>query len=162
MEEIKNMGNIEEEEQYELADRWTRLAANIIDGLIMFIPLFIIALFLFLIAGEDSLTLDGSILYKFFAILIFASAYFGVNGYLLIKKGQTLGKKFMDIKIVTVDEKLPTIKESFILRYLSLALLGLIPYAHFITFIDILFIFRKDRRCLHDLLAGTKVVFVNE
>jgi uncharacterized RDD family membrane protein YckC len=29
-----------------------------------------------------------------------------------------------------------------------------------LTSIDALFIFRRDRRCLHDLVAGTKVIAV--
>jgi hypothetical protein len=34
-------------------------------------------------------------------------------------------------------------------------LLGIIP---FYGFVDVLFIFGQERRCLHDLIAGTRVV----
>jgi len=36
---------------------------------------------------------------------------------------------------------------------------SLIPYAgSFVALLDVLFIFRRDQRCIHDHLAGTVVV----
>jgi uncharacterized RDD family membrane protein YckC len=37
-------------------------------------------------------------------------------------------------------------------------LVSLIPAGGFIVLIDALLIFKKDRRCLHDIVAGTRVV----
>jgi uncharacterized RDD family membrane protein YckC len=40
-------------------------------------------------------------------------------------------------------------------------LTGVIPYVYVVVgLIDSALIFRRDRRCLHDLIAGTKVVAV--
>ncbi len=48
------------------------------------------------------------------------------------------------------------------LRYLPLSIAVLIPYVGMIfVFIDPLFIFREERRCIHDFIAGTKVVNFN-
>ena len=42
-----------------------------------------------------------------------------------------------------------------LLRVIVNTVLSLIP---FYTLVDILLIFREDRRCIHDMIAGTKVV----
>lgn len=40
--------------------------------------------------------------------------------------------------------------------------IGSIPFlAALPSLIDVLFIFRKDRRCVHDLIAGTQVMRAN-
>ena len=45
------------------------------------------------------------------------------------------------------------------LRSLPFSLLAWIPvFGMLLSFIDILFIFREDRRCLHDKFAGTIVL----
>jgi uncharacterized RDD family membrane protein YckC len=44
-------------------------------------------------------------------------------------------------------------------RWLVPYLMTLIPFAGLVlALLDVLFIFRDDQRCLHDLLADTKVV----
>ena len=47
------------------------------------------------------------------------------------------------------------------LRYLPFWFAGNVPQLALIPFVDALFIFRQDRRCLHDLLAGTRVIDVS-
>jgi len=45
------------------------------------------------------------------------------------------------------------------LRYVPVWLASSIPFiGGFLALIDILFIFREDRRCVHDMIAGTVVV----
>ena len=45
------------------------------------------------------------------------------------------------------------------LRYVLVMLVAVIPFiGGLLGVIDFLFIFRSDRRCVHDLIAGTKVV----
>jgi len=44
-------------------------------------------------------------------------------------------------------------------RYIPIWIVGLIPGVGIaLTILDALFIFRDDRRCIHDLIAGTKVI----
>ena len=75
---------------------------------------------------------------------------------LLVTQGQTLGKKIMNIRIVSYDDgMIPGAGKLLGLRYVVNGLLGQIPgYA----FVDVLFIFGQEQRCIHDYLAGTKVV----
>lgn len=75
---------------------------------------------------------------------------------MLSKHGQTIGKKVLKMKIVKVDTGMNGgFVTNVVLRGFVNGLLGIIP---FYSLIDILFIFSDDRRCLHDKIAGTKVV----
>jgi uncharacterized RDD family membrane protein YckC len=83
-----------------------------------------------------------------------------VQIYLLVTRGQTIGKKIVGVKIVAYDtgENAGFVK-AVLLRGFVNGLIGGIPVVGGIyALVDILFIFRDDRRCIHDLLAGTQVV----
>jgi uncharacterized RDD family membrane protein YckC len=90
------------------------------------------------------------------AVLILAI----VQLYMLTLRGQTIGKRVMGIKIVNLnDEALPGFFKIQVLRGLVPGLLAAVPYIGCLFWIvDSCFIFRDDRRCIHDLIAGTKVV----
>lgn len=70
--------------------------------------------------------------------------------------GQTIGKRFMGIRIVLKEGLVNGgFVTNVVKRGLANGLLCLIP-GYFL--VDCLFIFRDDRRCLHDLIAGTCVI----
>lgn len=81
---------------------------------------------------------------------------------LLVKHGQTLGKRALGIRIVRLaDESVPGFVKLVLLRQFLPLLVLAIPYVGcLIWLLNVLFIFRADRRCLHDLIAETKVVKV--
>lgn len=81
---------------------------------------------------------------------------------ILSTRGQTVAKRLLGIRIVNFDnEQNPGFVKAVLLRALVPGLVGSIPLLGMIfTIVDACFIFRPDRRCLHDLMAGTKVVFV--
>lgn len=116
--------------------------------------------------------------------LIVLIAYFGVFQWQ--GKGQTLGKRLMKIRVVSKDEKKPVGWVSYLIRtvvlnniiitLLQIAILyfydinsyypiysniNLVGYV-LIYIILFLFLIRKDHRGLHDLIAGTNVVFTEE
>lgn len=75
---------------------------------------------------------------------------------LLSTKGQTLGKKLLGIRITNLhDDGNPGFVKAVLLRIFVNSLLGIIPLY---GLIDILFIFSSDRRCIHDKIAGTRVI----
>jgi uncharacterized RDD family membrane protein YckC len=75
--------------------------------------------------------------------------------------GQTIGKKVAKTRIVTMDGSKPGMGDLVGKRYAFMNLIGLIPLVGgIVSLVNILFIFRKDRRCLHDLIGGTQVVKV--
>jgi uncharacterized RDD family membrane protein YckC len=95
------------------------------------------------------------------AVVVLAALSFAiVQLYMLSVRGQTIGKRIMGIKIVAfTDDSLPGFYKLQVLRSLVPGLLAAIPYLGWIFWIiDSCFIFRDDRRCIHDLIAGTKVV----
>jgi uncharacterized RDD family membrane protein YckC len=151
--------------ELELADRGTRLGANLLDGLISGVPaigaiwgmLTLLGYSLFSAgAGEPS-----ELLLSLLSFGIAGGFYLAINGYLLARQGQSVGKRLCGLRILRQDGGLPTLWESFGKRYLLILLLGQVPIAgNLVSLVDALFIFRGDRRCLHDLLAGTQVVKV--
>jgi uncharacterized RDD family membrane protein YckC len=79
------------------------------------------------------------------------------NIVLLSTRGQTLGKKWLGIRIVTFpDGQKPGFVKGFLLRSFVNGIIGqVVP---FYGIIDPCFIFREDNRCVHDLLADTTVI----
>ena len=57
------------------------------------------------------------------------------------------------------DDANPGFVKVILLRIFVNGLIGMVPIVGFFySLVDIVFIFREDQRCLHDLIAGTKVV----
>ncbi len=138
--------------------------AQLLDGLILAIPAAAIMVGIALAIPRvfGPLTnlgwpfLLGSAVFQFGLIL---GVYLAVNGHLLSTRGQTLGKKACGIKIVRLDGTLPTLVESFWRRYALFQAVGQIPLlGPLFNLVDVCFIFRDSRRCLHDEIAGTLVV----
>jgi uncharacterized RDD family membrane protein YckC len=147
-----------DQEVGELADRGQRLGAAIVDGIIgmaLATPMmFLLGTFDYLRAGQP-LPAWLTIVSTGLGFVLFAL----VNGYFLKTNGQTIGKKVIGIKIVDMSNQLPTLGRVLGLRYLPITLVTAVPIlGQILPLIDVLFIFRKDRRCLHDLIAGTRVV----
>ena len=136
-----------------LADRIARLGAFILDGFVYVIPPVILAVVTpLLVHGPGGETVSG--VFIVVAILI----VFVYQMVLLIKDGQTLGKKALRIRIVKMDTgENGGFVPNVLLRLIVNGLLGIIPLY---GLVDILFIFRGDRPCIHDMIAGTQVVEV--
>ena len=141
-----------------LASRWARLGAAIADGLIM------LGVTLAVFPGSDNwqkaMTQDLALMDMLLPLAFSLGLYLLLNGYLLQRRGQTIGKWMLGIRIVAVDSNaiLP-LWRVFLFRYLPQVLASLIPLAGGLLILaDLLFIFRGDKRCVHDLIAGTHVV----
>jgi uncharacterized RDD family membrane protein YckC len=74
---------------------------------------------------------------------------------LIATRGQTLGKMMLFKRIINVNGEIPGFISGVILRNWLRAALNSIPI---FGLIDVLFIFGESRRCIHDYLAGTRVV----
>ncbi len=144
-----------------LALKKTRLFAALIDGTIglaLGVPfMFFIGPYL----GYEQFGQQPGLTYLIAATVFGLVAFLLIHGYYLHKSGQTVGKKLLKIKIVSTDNKKVSLIKLFGLRYLPITLSSVVPIiGSFLPTIDALFIFRKDRRCVHDFIAGTKVVNV--
>lgn len=148
------------DERSELADRSTRFVGSLIDGLIMLpivMPIaFGVGAIIGTVMGEGAAT---SIIANLVGGGIGIGVFVAIHGYLLATRGQTIGKVVMKTKIVTeAGEQLP-FAELYLKRYLILQAVSLIPLIGlFVGIIDAIFIFRSNRKCLHDDIAGTKVI----
>ncbi|HET6331225.1 MAG TPA: RDD family protein [Holophagaceae bacterium] len=154
-----------------LADRSSRLFAQLCDGLITGVPVaattygcgLLVHRFVPNLAGHAPLT---RMLYGLVVLGVYIGFYLGINGWLLVRNGQTLGKKICGIRIARPDGSVPSLSESFVRRELVFAapisiFQIFIPGLNFtVRLVDVLFIFRSSRKCLHDNIAGTIVVKV--
>jgi uncharacterized RDD family membrane protein YckC len=139
-----------------LASRWARLGARTIDGMIYMVPVIpgVIGLFLFDNSAQQAL------MFVLFGLsALFMLGILGVNVYLLATRGQTLGRKAMGIRIVRGDLTTKvSLSRLFFLRYLPVALIGMIPAGFVVQFGNFLMIFAADQRCGHDHIADTHVI----
>ena len=159
---IQILVNKEKEQQShaagELASRSRRLAAVIIDLLILTITTATIVAFLFGLEKYVNLV-RSDFLYVGVNFLLVNIIFFLINGQFLEKDGQTVGKKVLNIKIVTENNSVPSLKDSYLKRYLAFNFAAQIPIIGLVfSLIDVMFIFQDNRRCVHDLFANTKVV----
>lgn len=142
----------------ELAGRGIRLGAVIIDGLIVGGITFAIMM----ATGYMDRAMAGTqgVGELVFMAVLGLVIFIAVQGYFLAQSGQTVGKKILGIQIVDNDtEELVPVVKLIGMRYVILGVVGNIPLVGFIaSIVNALFIFRDDRRCVHDLLAGTKVI----
>lgn len=141
-----------------LASRWKRLWASILDGLIMSV---VTVPAMYFTGGFDGIAkgVQPSFEYTLMIAVIGIVAFVIINIKLLVNHGQTIGKKVLGIKIVDLDGNLPGMKKHLLKRYAVYFLPGQIPFGgQIFSMINILFIFGKEKRCIHDLVAETKVV----
>lgn len=141
-----------------LASRSRRLFGTIID--IVISMLVIVPLMFLTGVHQQVLNGEGLPLEQHVAFFIIGWGVFLIlNRHLLANRGQTIGKVAMKIKIVDLGGNIPSFGHLLFLRYLVLSVVAQMPVAGGIAaIVNVLFIFGKERRCLHDYLAGTKVV----
>ena len=145
-------------DELQLAERGTRLAAYIVD------ILSIVAVGM--VVGFLGLTtmFFGNMGTTASAVAIMMLGFIGfvlVNGYLLITRGQSIGKIVFGIRIVRSDGSPANAGHVLGLRYIVNWAIASIPIIGSIySLVDSLCIFRDSRKCLHDDIADTIVVNV--
>ena len=138
------------------AERSTRLGAAIVDNLIftalVYGPLLIGTVFAAAFADAGGTEILGVTIVAVLGGLVLWT-------WLTIRQlkatGQSLAKKYFNIKVVHSDGSQPTLSLLIWKRNVITWLLSLIPlYA----IVEVLFIFGENRQCLHDKIADTIVV----
>lgn len=133
-----------------------RLGAFLIDAIIRsLLAAIVVVVFVpdFPISVEDGIAVIPYQVQVLFTVLG-AAIFFLVNGKLLAKHGQTIGKRMLNIKITHMMGSPVAMNVMVTRRYLLLLFADLVPM---LSLINALPIFYK-RRCLHDYLAGTRVI----
>jgi len=146
----------------ELAGRGHRLLANLLDVVIsVALGAGAIQLLHWLLPIEQLSRVDWET--SIWGLAVYFGCFILINAYPLKSRGQTIGKILLGIRIVDAKTgKLPGLLRILVRRE-SLQLI--LPYIHEVVgilyfFVDACFIFHPDRRCVHDYIAGTKVVKV--
>ena len=144
--------------EQQLADRGMRLVAAIIDSIILIIiilPLmFFGGYFANIMTGQEP-PFATQLLWAAIGFVVFVL----VQGIPLNATGQTWGKKLLKMKIVDLDGNKPPLAKLLALRYLPTQAITTVPFVGpLYGLVNVLFIFGEDRRCLHDKIAGTRVV----
>jgi uncharacterized RDD family membrane protein YckC len=89
--------------------------------------------------------------------LVFALV--ALQSFLVATSGQSIGKRVARVRIVQASGEPAGFVRGVLLRNWIFHGLAYIPMAGpLLLLADVLFIFRDDRRCIHDLVADTKVI----
>jgi uncharacterized RDD family membrane protein YckC len=158
-----------------LASPWLRLAAILIDGIVLFPINYILQKMLFHMPslteqveaarkGQDALDaiMPGKgilLLTQVIGIIVLVAVNF-----VFLKNGQTIGKKLLKLQIQNrSDGSLLPVSDLILKRVLPLYLVSALsvaisPLIGIIVTVDVLLIFRAGRNTLHDDLANSKVV----
>lgn len=159
LKEKKQNVTVDEFVDKNLAEPVERLLSSIIDALIIGVPLFSIAFIWFGLEEYLYILQNHMLIYILASICISQGFYLLINGRLLYKYGQSVGKKLLGIKIVDLENNIPVFYKIYFIRYFLTMIYPIIPlFGVILSMVNYLFIFRKDRRCIHDHLAGTKVI----
>lgn len=163
-------------EDVQLAARWRRLVARIIDWVLIGILTFISNFFTLgsdwvlkymesMVGPAQSVQLIDVIWTEFTELLLMMLVteivlYILLNTYLLAKRGQTIGKFLMGVRIVDYfSGEIPKLRFSLLMREGGLYLLGIFGlFGVLVSLVDKLFIFSENCRCIHDYWGFTKVV----
>jgi uncharacterized RDD family membrane protein YckC len=142
-----------------LASRWKRLGGVLIEGILgaaIFLPIaWATGDLQRMMNGDTNMTFSQHVS----GVVMGWCVFLILNGYLLFKRGQTIGKVVVKTKIVDGKGNIPSFGKLLFLRYLVLGLVGQIPFVGILLcFVDAMFIYGPERRCIHDYLAGTWVV----
>jgi uncharacterized RDD family membrane protein YckC len=155
---------------YWLASRRSRLAAVLLDALLLVPGLGVVAFAAWSQLGLalrykpyspppsavhalENLVVLGYVL--FFGVLVLQLVYLALHQ-------QTLGKRALGLRILRRDGRCASGGRAIVLRTFVPHLIGLltslVALGPVLGLIDCLCIFRSDRRCIHDMIAGTIVV----
>jgi uncharacterized RDD family membrane protein YckC len=133
-----------------LAERGDRFVASLVDNVLLVLPMFGAGVF-----GALSSRRGGS---EGMAILLGVLGTVGVIGYqlALAQHGQSIGKRMRNLRVVRTDGSPVSLVRILLLRNFLPAVIG--SFCGIFGLIDALTIFGEERRCIHDMLADTKVV----
>lgn len=149
--------------EVEAATRLSRLGAFLLDSLLGLAPLGAILLML------PSLLLGGGACSLFILLslaVLVALAELITQIVLVVRHGQTIGKKVLGIRMITSDGDIPSVWRVIFIRWLPFVVAAAVldyvfklrGIGNVVHLADALLIFQPNRRCFHDLLADTHVI----
>ena len=81
-----------------------------------------------------------------------------INGWTVYQRGQTVGKLICRVRVVDLQGRQISGHTYLFARYLPWVFIAMIPIAGgVLSLVDAVLIFRRERNCLHDDIARTRV-----
>ncbi|MEZ6136061.1 MAG: RDD family protein [Pirellulaceae bacterium] len=147
----------------DLGKRFLGAVVDILAGFVCLLPGYALMIAAAVLSGDPDQPQPALFFVGVILVIFGALVPFVLQIYFLVTRSQSIGKIVMKTQIVDVNTGQPADwVHSWLLRVLVNGLIASIPCLGFIyALTDILFIFREDRRCLHDLLANTVVVDIS-
>jgi len=144
------------------ASRWARLGGAIIDAIVLLVaalPVIIIGDGLTVDSYDEWLESESDWSDSILATVAMMGAYFGVQSYFWHTRGQSIGKIATRTRIVMLDGSRATWSTIFWKRSVLPTVISNIPkLGNLFDLINVLMIFRSEHNCLHDDMAGTRVI----
>jgi uncharacterized RDD family membrane protein YckC len=147
-------------DHYVLATLGQRFAGNVLDTLVLVVPLVLTMIPLSALEkNSDGDSAESTLLVGVMGLVMLAIA--GVQWFMISTRGQSIGKRLVKTRVVRLDGSLPGFVHGVLLR----GIVGYLPSAvplvgNIYGIVDTLCIFKEDRRTLRDMIAGTRVVQV--
>lgn len=146
-------------DDFELATRGSRLAAQMLNGFALMGVMLVCIVPIAALAGASQKGDAAGAVMAIVGALIASGLWVYFNLRQLSATGQSLGKKWMGVRIVTTQGDQPSLSQLVFRRYLAMQALGIIPViGPILGLVNILMIFGAEQRCLHDHFADTLVV----
>ena len=145
-----------------LASRFLRLVATLVDATLT--AMLTVVVFLCTRLLESAVVWADDMLFFLSVLAGGVIAYLILNGLLLIRRGQTIGKLFVGVTIVdngtTEIASIPRLVVRSLFMPLTLIVVAIWIWSRMdvVALISVLLIFLPSRRCGHDYLSGTQVV----
>ena len=140
-----------------LAGRWRRLFAWFIDATLVPGLAFILVMITGVVEDAEDYTSNWWMLQ---VLLIAIVSYLVLNGYLLAKHGQTIGKKLLGISVRTRSGEIPPLWKLILVRawFFPIPYLLVVWPVTILVLVNFLLVFTASRRCGHDYVAQTQVM----
>ena len=150
-------------DQYVLAERGTRLGAALIDAMLAVAAAAPAGVILGVTIGFGRSTFGGDsdvmVIGLIGLMVVMVLGFMCFQWYLIATTGQSLAKRWLGIKIVRMDGTPVNFVNGVIMRSWVIQGLSNIPFlGGIVGLVNALMIFGEERRCLHDHIAGTRVV----
>ncbi len=148
-----------------LADLGKRFLGAVIDGLLsmlLIIPGAIVLIIGIVSSSDDDF--NPLILVGVLVMIVGWIVLMVWQIYLLATRSQTVGKYLMKTQLLDINTGQPAgLVNTLLLRSIVNGIICGLPFGigGIYSIVDICFIFREDRRCVHDLLASTVVVDIS-
>ena len=132
---------------FELATRSQRLLASIADTIVLWVAM---------MAG--AFATGGGVSWAGVGVWVGLGIIGALNLWMVYRYRATIGKKLVKIRMVRPDGSEAPMWRLVFLRSLPQWVVGSIPLVNILALVDILWIFGRAHRCVHDYIGGTIVV----